>query len=81
MNEAKRNELTPTDCYAESWVDVENELPSVKNQHIDTLVLVRVKNKNKPDGIWLYDICAFDGESWCERLHTWERITHWKSIA
>lgn len=63
------------------WIKVSERLPSVESGFIDELVLVCVKNKNKPDGIYLSDICAFDGESWCERMHTWEDITHWKPIA
>jgi len=64
----------------EEWVDIDRKLPSCKNGHIDSHVLVRVRNKNKSDGIWLYDVCSFDGESWGDRLHTWETITHWKPI-
>ncbi len=35
---------------------------------------------NREDGIYLYDVCAFNGESWCERMHTWETIVEWKPI-
>jgi len=63
-----------------SWNDVHELMPSPSNGYVDELVLIRVKNKNKSDGIWLYDVCSFDGTSWCDRLHTWEDITHWKPI-
>lgn len=49
----------------------------------DVNVLVRVRNKNKPDGIYLYDICRYDSEyGWAnhERAYTWEKITDWKYI-
>ena len=62
------------------WISVNDELPSLKNGYADDLVLICVKNKNKSDGIILIDICAFDGDSWCDRLHTWERITHWMPL-
>ena len=58
------------------WVDVSKKLPPY-----DTLVLVRVKNKNKSDGIWLYDVCIWTSDNeWYKRIHTWETITHWKIL-
>ena len=45
------------------WKDVNKELPSIKNGYIDDLVLIAVKNKNKEDGIYLYDVCFFDDNS------------------
>jgi hypothetical protein len=62
------------------WISVKKSLPSVKNGYVDTLVLIRVKNKNKEDGIYLKDVCAFDGEEWSKRYHTWEDITDWMPI-
>ena len=64
----------------ERWRDVNEELPSSKNGYVDYLVLVRCKNKNKEDGIWVYDMCYFDGIAWSERCHTWENIVSWKPI-
>lgn len=62
------------------WIKCSEQLPSAQNGFVDELVLVCVKNKNKTDGIYLRDVCAFDGESWCERFHTWEDITHWMPL-
>lgn len=64
----------------QKWIKCSDRLPSIKNGFVDALVLVCVKNKNKPDGIYLQDVCAFDGESWCDRIHTWEEITHWQPL-
>lgn len=60
------------------WISVEDRLPDFK----DGLVNVRCKNKNKEDGIWLYDICYIDEDTntWGKRHHTWETITHWMPI-
>ena len=59
------------------WRKASEELPPVNE-----LVVVRVRNKNKPDGIYLYDVCYIDEETnfWGDRLHTWEDITAWKPI-
>ena len=59
------------------WISVKNMLPTPGE-----LVLVRVKNKNKQDGIYLYDVCYINEETntWSRRLHTWEYITDWKII-
>ncbi len=54
------------------WINVDERLPPP-----DEEVWVCVRNKNKEDGIWLYDICWFDGEKWGTRHHTWERIVYW----
>lgn len=60
------------------WIRVKDRLPDFK----DGLVNVRCKNKNKEDGIWLYDICYIDEDTntWGKRHHTWETITHWMPI-
>ena len=62
---------------ASIWREVGEELPPVNE-----LVIVRVRNKNKPDGIYLYDVCYIDEDtnSWGDRLHTWEDIIEWKFI-
>lgn len=62
---------------ASCWRKVSEELPPVNE-----LVVVRVRNKNKPDGIYLYDVCYIDEgtNSWGDRLHTWEDIIEWKYI-
>lgn len=59
------------------WISVEERLPNPSK-----LVNVRCRNKNKEDGIWLYDVCLIDEDTntWRERHHTWETITHWSEI-
>jgi hypothetical protein len=54
------------------WISVEKKLPPP-----DTIVWICVKNKNKSDGIWLYDVCWHTGDEWGEREHTWETIIYW----
>ena len=54
------------------WILAENKLPPP-----DETVWICVRNKNKSDGIWLYDVCWHDGESWGKREHTWETIVYW----
>ncbi len=66
--------------FSEKPILVNQELPSSKNGYVDNLVLVCVKNKNKDDGILLWDVCAFDGESWSARSNTWEEIIGWRPI-
>ena len=75
-----RERVTELEAQAPLWISVEDRLPSRLNGYIDDLVLIAVKNKNKPDGIYLIDVCAFDGDSWCERIHTYESITHWMPL-
>lgn len=43
----------------------------------ETEVLVLVRNKNKEDGIPLFDIATHDGEAWRPRHNTWEDIIMW----
>ena len=60
------------------WINAKDKFPP---EQID--VIVRVKNKNKPDGIYLYDICRyFNSDGWAnsERAYTWEEIVDWKFI-
>ena len=42
--------------------------------------LVRVKNKNKEGGIFLYELCAFNEENVFEQWDTWENITDWMPL-
>lgn len=61
---------------ASRWRKVSEELPPVNE-----LVIVSVRNKNKPDGIYLYDVCFVDEfNEWSARYHTWEDIIEWKFI-
>lgn len=43
----------------------------------DETVWICVRNKNKPDGIWLHDTCSHDGGGWAKRANTWEEIVMW----
>jgi uncharacterized protein (UPF0335 family) len=63
-----------------TWISVTEHLPSTKNGYIYELVLVCVKNKNKEDGIYLYDVSSFDGEVWTKRENTWENVLYWMPI-
>lgn len=55
-----------------NWIKVTEKLPPP-----DKDVFICVKNKNKSDGIWLYDICCHDGDKWLKRINTWEEILYW----
>lgn len=66
--------------FAQNLINIDDELPSIKNGYVDEVVLVFVKNKNKEDGIILPDISSFDGESWSKRILTWEKIIGWRPI-
>lgn len=69
------------ELFNSEWISVDKSLPSFDNGFIDETVLIAVKNKNKEDGIYLYDVCSFDGESWSKaRVFTWEDILFWKPI-
>jgi len=52
------------------WVDVK-ELPKYGIN-----VLTACRNKNKEDGIWLYDLCYWNGEGFENRRH-WEDVVKW----
>ena len=78
--EEKRRHFKGLEPKSKEWIDVRDELPSCENGCIDALVLIRVKNKNQPDGIWLYDVSWYTCGEWGKRGHTWEKITHWKTI-
>lgn len=54
------------------WVRVSERLPMA-----EATVWVCVRNKNKEDGILLYDVCSHDGEKWRERSNTWETVVGW----
>jgi len=66
--------------YAQAYIDISDEFPSLENGYVDELVLVFVKNKNKEDGIILWDLSSFDGSSWSKRNNTWEDIIGWRPV-
>lgn len=57
------------------WHKVTEKLPPEEE-----LVLVLVRNKNKEDGIPLFDVATHDGDAWRPRQNTWEDIVMWAAI-
>ncbi len=59
-----------------NWIDVKKRLPENGEE-----VLIAVKNKNKEDGIWLFDIALFyEDEGFVERRSTWEDVLYWQPL-
>lgn len=56
------------------WVDAKMRLPQKIGEY-----LIAVKNKNKEDGIWLFDIANWNGDEF-ERSNTWEDVLYWTEI-
>lgn len=52
------------------WIDIK-KLPNY-----GLYVLTACRNKNKPDGIWLYEVCYWTGEEFEGRTN-WEDIVKW----
>lgn len=40
-------------------------------------IIIAVKNKNKEDGIWLYDLCVFFGGDYTDNKN-WENKINWE---
>jgi hypothetical protein len=63
------------------WIKFSEQLPPDNG----TTILIAVKIKNKPDGIFLYDICEYYGgdiddcRNW-EGRSTWEDPLYWCHI-
>jgi hypothetical protein len=58
------------------WISVKDRLPKIMDE--DYLVLVR--NKNKENGIFLYDIGNFTSDYTWSKSNTWEDVTHWMDL-
>lgn len=59
-----------------NWVKVSTRLPNNGEE-----VLIAVKNKNKEDGIWLYDIATYYKDDGFEERHsTWEDVLYWSPL-
>lgn len=56
------------------WVSIKKRVPNKQSD-----VLIAVRNKNKEDGIWLYEVAFWCGNEF-ERSQTWEDILYWKYI-
>ena len=59
-----------------NWVAVSEKLPT----RMDEDYLVVVKNKNKPNGIYLEDIGNFSSDGIWIKQNTWEDVTHWREL-
>lgn len=57
-----------------NWIDFRNQVPTKQDEY-----LIAVRNKNKEDGIWLYETAFWNSESF-ERNNTWEDILYWCEI-
>ena len=66
--------------FSEDYIPISESLPSIKNNYVDEMVLVFMKNKNKEDGIIIWDLSSFDGEHWSERSNSWENIIGWRPV-
>lgn len=68
------------DTYFLGHQDIENSKPKwidVKNlPHSGMEVITACKNKNKEDGIWLYDLCYWNGHEFEGRIN-WEDVVKW----
>lgn len=62
------------------WIKITEKIPP----HQEPIIIV-MKNKNKEDGIWLYDLCMFfggdytDNNNWEEKVN-WEIPIYWMPI-
>ena len=57
------------------WVEFKKSVPQKQDDY-----LIAVRNKNKEDGIWLYEVAFWNSESF-ERSGTWEDILYWCEIS
>lgn len=66
--------------YLSPWISVNEKLPPQQEP-----IIIAMKNKNKEDGIWLYDLCKFfggdytDNNNWEEKVN-WEKPIYWTPI-
>ena len=66
------------------WADNNPTLPWIKftkkiPPHQEPIIIA-MKNKNKEDGIWLYDLCCyFSDTGWEDRIN-WEDVLYWAYI-
>lgn len=57
-----------------NWIDFKKQVPTKQDEY-----LIAVRNKNKEDGIWLYEVAFWNSESF-ERSSIWEDILYWCEI-
>ena len=57
------------------WISTKQEFPKAGEQ-----VLTACKNKNKEDGIWLYDLCYYYPNTGWENRVNWEDVLYWTYI-
>lgn len=64
----------------DEWISFNEQIPPAFSQCI-----IAMKNKNKEDGIWLYDICEYyggnvtDNKNWVDKIN-WETPLYWKLL-
>ena len=64
-----------------NWIKFTEQLPPSNG----ITIIIAVKNKNKPDGIWLYDVCEYyggdieDNDNWNGKMN-WEKPIFWSYI-
>lgn len=64
----------------DEWISFNEQIPPVFSQCI-----IAMKNKNKEDDIWLYDICEYyggnitDNNNWVDKIN-WETPLYWKLL-
>ena len=57
------------------WISTKIRFPKTGED-----VITACKNKNKEDGIWLYDICSYSPSTGWEGRVNWEDVLCWAYI-
>lgn len=55
-----------------SWIKFTEKFPPQQEP-----IIIAMKNKNKEDGIWLYDLCKFFGGDYTDN-NNWEDKVNWE---
>lgn len=56
-----------------NWIKISEQLPPRNG----TEIIIAVRNKNKEDGIWLYDVCYYNGGDITDN-NNWEGKMNWE---
>ena len=54
------------------WIKITEKIPPHQEP-----IIIAMKNKNKEDGIWLYDLCKFFGGDYTDN-NNWEDKVNWE---
>lgn len=54
------------------WIKFTKKIPPQQEP-----IIIAMKNKNKEDGIWLYDLCMFFGGDYTDN-NNWEEKVNWE---